>query len=58
MILGTPRKTQLPVNPREARQVFGDAIRDFAQEHLGPGMPRTRLVLIVDGIDEIVQHDA
>ncbi len=48
---------ELPAAPADARQAFVEALAAFARERLGqPGAPR-RLILLLDGVEDIVQRD-
>jgi hypothetical protein len=50
-------RVELPPADKEAIAVFVDALASFSRDRLGPGRTPSRLVLLVDGLDEIAQMD-
>jgi hypothetical protein len=50
-------RVDLPADEIEARITFVNALETFSRGHLGPGKRHPRLVLLVDGLDEIAQRD-
>ena len=48
---------ELPGPEGAAFEAFLDALDSFAGEHLGPARPHDRLVLLLDGMDEIAARD-